>query len=107
MTPAPELPSIELSAGTIDYVDTGGDGPVVVLVHGLLMDHSVWGDVLADLRQDHRVVVPTMPLGAHRRPMHPDADLSLTGQADLLGELLQRLDLQDVTLVANDWGGPR
>lgn len=28
------------SAGTIEYEDTGGDGPVVVLLHGLMMDAS-------------------------------------------------------------------
>ena len=29
--------TIELSAGQIDYVDTEGDGPTVVLLHGVLM----------------------------------------------------------------------
>ena len=29
---------VEVSAGTIEYDDTGGNGPVVVFVHGLLMD---------------------------------------------------------------------
>jgi pimeloyl-ACP methyl ester carboxylesterase len=101
------MEEIELSAGPIEYLDTGGDGPVVVPVHGLLMDHTVWRDVVADLRPDHRLVVPTLPLGAHRRPMNPDADLSLVGQARLLGELLERLELRDVTLVVNDWGGPQ
>ena len=101
------MPTIELSAGTIDYHDTGGGGPVVVPVHGVLMDGTVWRHVVADLRVDHRCVVPTLPLGAHRRPMLPDADLSLDGQARLLGELIDRLDLHDVTLVANDWGGPQ
>jgi pimeloyl-ACP methyl ester carboxylesterase len=98
---------VELSAGPIDYLDTGGDGPVVVPVHGLVMDGTVWSHVVDDLRVDHRCVVPTLPLGAHRRPMHPDADLSLVGQARLLAELIGRLDLRDVTLVANDWGGPQ
>lgn len=37
--------------------------------------------------------------------MRPDADLSLLAQARLIGELLQALDLKDVTLVQNDWGG--
>jgi pimeloyl-ACP methyl ester carboxylesterase len=100
------MPTVELSAGPIDYLDTGGDGPVVVPVHGLIMDATEWGDVVADLETDHRCVVPTLPLGAHRTPMHPDADLSLPGQARLLAELIERLDLHDVTLVANDWGGP-
>lgn len=35
---------IELSAGTIDYLDTGGRGPALVLLHGLLMDGSLWDD---------------------------------------------------------------
>jgi pimeloyl-ACP methyl ester carboxylesterase len=101
------MPKIELSAGTIDYLDTGGPGPVVVPVHGLLMDATVWRHVVDDLRADHRCVVPTLPLGAHRTAMYPDADLSLDGQAHLLAELIDRLDLRDVTLVANDWGGPQ
>ena len=96
---------IELSAGTIDYQDTGGDGPTLVLLHGLLMDASLWDDVIADLSVDHRCVAPTLPLGAHRHAMHADADLSLRGIARLVAELLDRLDLRDVTLVGNDTGG--
>jgi pimeloyl-ACP methyl ester carboxylesterase len=92
---------IELSAGTIDYEDTGG-GPVVVMLHGLVMDGSVWRKVVGNLRADHRCIVPTLPLGGHRRPMRPDADLTLRGHGRLVGELLERLELRDVTLVQND-----
>ena len=99
------MPEIELSAGVIEYQDTGGSGPVVVLAHGLLMDSSQWRHVVADLRSDYRCVLPTLPLGGHRRPMRPDADLSLRGQVRLLAEFLERLDLQDVTLAFNDWCG--
>jgi pimeloyl-ACP methyl ester carboxylesterase len=101
----PAMNQIELSAGTIDYQDTGGGGPTLVLLHGLLMDASLWDDVIADLSVDHRCVVPTLPLGAHRHPMHADADLSLRGIARLVAELLDRLDLHDVALVGNDTGG--
>ena len=100
------MPEVELSAGTIEYDDTGGSGPVVVLLHGLLMDGSLWRHVVADLRSDYRCVVPTLPLGAHRRPMRPEADLSMRGQVRLVAEFLEHLDLRDVTLVGNDWGGP-
>jgi pimeloyl-ACP methyl ester carboxylesterase len=96
---------VELSAGTIEYEDTGGDGPVVVLLHGVAMDRSLWRHVVADLRDDHRCVVPTLPLGGHRRPMRPDADLSILGMARLVAEFLEELDLNKVTLVGNDWGG--
>jgi pimeloyl-ACP methyl ester carboxylesterase len=99
------MAEVELSAGTIEYGDTGGAAPTVVFVNGLVMDHSVWRHVVPDLRADHRCVVPTFPLGAHRRPLKPDADLTLHGLARLLAELLEALDLRDVVLVQNDWGG--
>jgi pimeloyl-ACP methyl ester carboxylesterase len=99
------MSEIELSAGTIDYEDTGGDGPVVVLLHGLLMDASLWDGPITDLSAEYRCVAPTLPLGAHRHAMHAGADLSLPGTARLVTELLDRLDLRDVTLVGNDTGG--
>jgi pimeloyl-ACP methyl ester carboxylesterase len=95
----------DLSGGTIEYQDTGGSGPILVLLHGLLMDGSLWDAVVADLAADHRCVVPTLPLGAHRIPMKPGADLSLTGISGLVTEFLDRLDLHDVTLVGSDTGG--
>ncbi|MEV0344893.1 alpha/beta hydrolase [Nonomuraea sp. NPDC050680] len=99
------MKEIELSAGTVEYADTGGSGPTLVLLHGLMMDASLWDGPIADLAVDHRCVAPTLPLGAHRRAMHADADLSLAGVARLVTELLDRLDLHDVTLVGNDTGG--
>lgn len=88
----------------MEYEDTGGTRPVVVLLPGLAMDGSVWRRIVRDLRGDHRCVVPTLPLGAHRRPMRPDADLSPRGIAELEAEFLGALDLRDVTLVGNDSG---
>ncbi|MEU6556677.1 alpha/beta hydrolase [Streptomyces sp. NPDC046915] len=99
------MKKIELSAGTIEYEDTGGDGPTVVLLHGFMMDASLWAGPIGDLSADHRCVAPTLPLGAHRHAMRADADLSLPGMARLVAELLDRLDLRDVTLVGNDTGG--
>jgi len=98
------MPEIELSAGTIEYVDTGEGGPIVVMLHGLAMDGSLWRNVVRELRADHRCVVPTLPVGAHRRPMREGADLSLRGQAKLQAEFLEALDLREVTLVGNDLG---
>lgn len=99
------MSEIELSAGTIEYDDTGGDGPVIVLLHGLAMDGSLWRNVVADLRQGHRCIAPTLPLGGHRRPMRADADLSLLGIVQLVAEFLDALNLRDVVLAGNDWGG--
>src|SRR6266545_2079929 len=96
---------VELSAGTIEYLDTGGEGQPIVLLHGLMMDASLWNDVLDDLSGDFRCIAPTLPLGAHPHPMGADADLSLRAIARVISEFLDRLDLTDVTLVGNDTGG--
>jgi pimeloyl-ACP methyl ester carboxylesterase len=99
------MAEIELAAGAIRYEDSGGEGPVIVLCHGLLMTASLWDAVVEELGPGFRCIRPTLPLGAHRRPMRPDADLSLGGQARLLAEFLERLELEEVTLVFNDWCG--
>lgn len=98
------MPTVELTAGTIEYADTGA-GPVVVLLHGLLMDQTLWDAAFPHLPEGHRYVRPVLPLGGHRTPMHPGADLSLHGLVRLVAELLDALDLHDVTLVHTDWGG--
>jgi pimeloyl-ACP methyl ester carboxylesterase len=96
---------LELDAGPIAYRDSGGEGPPVVLVHGLLMDASIWDEVVAELGSEFRCICPTLPMGAHRKPMREGADLSLRGLARILVDHLESLDLRDVTLVFNDWCG--
>lgn len=99
------MPSVHLTAGEVDYVDTGGEGPVLVLLHGVNMDSSLWTRVVEELTPDFRCVVPTLPLGSHRRPMDRPELVTHRGVAAMVGELLEELDLRDVTLVLNDWGG--
>src|SRR5206468_12396420 len=77
----------------------------VVLLHGLLMDGSLWSDVVANLSNGHRCIVPTLPLGGHTTAVHHDADVTVEGLSALVLELLERLDLNDVTVVGNDTGG--
>lgn len=96
--------SIEVPAGVIEY-DEIGAGPPVVLLHGLLMDHTVWDRVLPLLPDGYRYVRPVLPLGAHRRAMNSGADLTLPGQVRIVADFLDALDLDDVTLVHSDWGG--
>jgi pimeloyl-ACP methyl ester carboxylesterase len=96
--------TLDLTAGTIEYEDTGGSGPVILFIHGLLVDGSLWRKVVARL-DGFRCVVPTLPLGSHRVPMRDRSALTPVGVADLIAEFMERLELTDVTLVANDTGG--
>lgn len=99
------MPEVEVTAGRIAYQDTGGDGPVVVLIPGLLMDWRQWRKVIDELTPDFRCVSPSLPMGAHRTPMKPDADLTLVGMGRIVTEFLAAADLRDVTLCFNDWCG--
>jgi pimeloyl-ACP methyl ester carboxylesterase len=98
------MPTVDLDAGPLHYVERG-DGPAVVLLHGLLMNHTVWDRVLKLLPDGFRYVRPDLPLGAHPTPMRPDADLSLRGQNQIIADFLAALELREVTLVHSDWGG--
>jgi pimeloyl-ACP methyl ester carboxylesterase len=98
------VPEIKLSQGTLHYRDEGS-GPVVLFIHGLLVDGQVWDRVVSKLDGSVRCIVPDLPLGSHRRPMNKGADLSPLGLAALIAELIERLELRDVTLVGNDTGG--
>ena len=97
------MPEIELAQGRIRYRDEGG-GPPIVFVHGALVDGRLWEPVVERLG-DSRCIVPDLPLGAHSIAMRPDADVSPAGIARLIADLLEALDLRDVTLVGNDTGG--
>src|SRR3954451_1227571 len=74
------------------------------MLHGLLVDGSLWGGVVERL-PGRRCVVPTLPLGSHTEPVRDRSVLTPAGVADLVADELERLDLRDVTLVANDTGG--
>jgi pimeloyl-ACP methyl ester carboxylesterase len=83
------VPEVQVSQGTVHYRDVG-QGPTVVLIHGLMVAGSVWDELVAELADHARCVVP---------------DLSPRGLAALIAELLELLELSDVTLVGNDTGG--
>jgi pimeloyl-ACP methyl ester carboxylesterase len=104
MLVVPAMPTVSLPPGEVAYQDVG-DGPVVVLLHGLLVDGSLWRAVVPLLARDHRVIVPELPLGCHRLPLRSDAPLAPPDVARLVADLLAALDLDDVTLVGNDTGG--
>jgi pimeloyl-ACP methyl ester carboxylesterase len=95
---------IRLPAGTIRYRDTGAGRPLV-FVHGLLVDGTLWRKVTPILEPEFRCIVPDLPLGSHRVPMRPDADLSPPGVARIVADFIATLDLEDVTLIGNDTGG--
>ena len=100
-----ERHEVELPAGPIEYRERGEGGPPIVFAHGPLANGDLWRDVVPRLAARHRCITPDLPHGSHPRPMREDADMTPAGLARLIADFLEALDLTDVTLVANDFGG--
>src|SRR5215204_4429247 len=99
------MPTATLPQGLVHYIDSGGGRPVV-FVHGYLMGGDLWDRLAAELApRGYRCIAPTWPLGAHREPMAPGADLTPTGLAALIASFIAALALEDAVLVGNDSGG--
>ncbi len=102
---------IRLSSGTIRYRDTvpthpgANDAPVLVFIHGFMVDGLLWRKVSQQASSWARCVCPDLPLGSHSIAMDDDADLSPRAIAALIAEFLEALDLRDVTVIGNDTGG--
>ena len=96
--------SIDLPQGRINYREDGAGEPIV-FVHGLLVDGRLWRKVTPALAESYRCIVPDWPLGSHRAPLAPAADRSPRGLAHLIADFLGALQLEGVTIVANDTGG--
>ena len=99
------MKTIRLPQGAVEVRDTGGEGPTLLFVHGILVTGRLWEPTVDALGSEFRCVVPDLPLGAHTCTMDPDADLSPAGVARLLADLIDVMDLHDVTIVGNDTGG--
>ena len=100
----PEPKRVRTHLGTIEYRDIG-KGPVIVFLHLILAEASHWDKMPPLLADRFRCILPTLPMGAHRIPADDSADLSAAGLARAVAELLDHLDVHDVTLVGNDSGG--
>lgn len=95
--------AVQVDGIPIEYTDTGSGSPIV-FVHGVYVTGALWDDVVTRLSSRYRCIAPTWPFGAQSAPVG-DVDLSVPATVRRIGAFLQALDLNDVTLVANDTGG--
>jgi pimeloyl-ACP methyl ester carboxylesterase len=95
---------VDIPAGAIGYRDCG-EGSPIVFVHGVGVNGDLWRQVVPRLASSQRCITPDLPWGSHWIPLDPDADLSLPGMARIAADFLEALDLDSVTIVANDTGG--
>jgi pimeloyl-ACP methyl ester carboxylesterase len=104
---APELGPgqvLDLGAGRRIRAHVTGEGPTIVFVHGALVNANLWRKVVPRLDAFKRVTLD-LPLGSHLEPMPKTADMSPPALADLIGDALEALELDDATVVGSDTGG--
>jgi pimeloyl-ACP methyl ester carboxylesterase len=86
----------------LSYLDSG-EGQTVLFIHGLLGSNRNWAHLVGELDTDHRVLAPD--LFGHGASAKPVGDYSLGAHAATLRDLLDRLDVGQVTLVGHSLGG--
>jgi pimeloyl-ACP methyl ester carboxylesterase len=98
----------ESADGRMHYVDEGSrDGRPVVMLHG----NPTWGYLYrsfipALVEAGHRAIVPDhLGFGRSDKPDSPELYV-ISRHARRMEELLESLDLQEATVVPQDWGGP-
>lgn len=86
------------------YVDEGTGQPII-LIHGEPTWAYLYRKFIPVLSRHFRVIAPDhMGFGKSETPL--GADYTLDRHARNLGTLIEALDLHDITLVMQDWGGP-
>jgi pimeloyl-ACP methyl ester carboxylesterase len=80
-----------------------GEGPAVVLIHGIGDSSATWVDLIPGLARRHTVVAPDL-LG-HGASDKPRADYSVAAYANGVRDLLGTLGIERATLVGHSLGG--
>ncbi|MEC9053266.1 MAG: alpha/beta fold hydrolase, partial [Actinomycetota bacterium] len=80
-----------------------GEGPALLLLHGLGCNHTTWEPVIDDLAKRFTVIAPDL-LG-HGLSAKPRADYSVGGYANGVRDLLTVLGIDKVTVVGHSFGG--
>ena len=102
MTIPPGEQVVTLHGHPFSYTDSG-EGPVLLFIHGLLGSQRQWAHLVDRLDDDHRVIIPD--LFGHGESAKPMGDYSLGAHAATLRDLLDRLEVERVTLVGHSLGG--
>lgn len=90
--------------GKLHYVDEGKGAPVV-FIHGTPAWSFVYRRLIKEFSATHRCIAPDhLGFGLSDKP--PGADYSPQGHAVRLEEFLDSLDLNNITLMVHDFGGP-
>jgi pimeloyl-ACP methyl ester carboxylesterase len=87
---------------SVTYVEAG-EGPVLLLIHGMAGTCANWREVIEPLARDHTVIAPDLPGHGDSAPL--GGDYSIGSLATGLRDLLLTLGHERATLVGHSLGG--
>ncbi|MGW1025953.1 alpha/beta fold hydrolase [Streptomyces sp. NPDC002577] len=80
-----------------------GEGPAILLIHGIGDSSATWADIIPGLARSHTVIAPDL-LG-HGASDKPRADYSVAAYANGMRDLLGVLGIERATLIGHSLGG--
>jgi pimeloyl-ACP methyl ester carboxylesterase len=80
-----------------------GQGPALLLIHGIGDRSDTWYDLIPTLAKSHTVIAPDL-LG-HGRSEKPRADYSVAAYANAMRDLLSVLGIDRATVIGHSLGG--
>jgi pimeloyl-ACP methyl ester carboxylesterase len=94
---------IDTDDGARLHVVERGEGPAIVLLHGLLLSSDIWVHQLTDLADRHRVVA--IDLRGHGRSTAGERAITIEAMADDVCRVLDTLGVRQALLVGHSMGG--
>jgi pimeloyl-ACP methyl ester carboxylesterase len=94
---------VEIDGRDVSVIDTGGDGPPLLFIHGL---GGIWQNWLLNIPAfmgTHRCVALDLP-GFGQSDM-PEGEISIHGFARTVDKLCDRLDIDNPVVIGNSMGG--
>jgi pimeloyl-ACP methyl ester carboxylesterase len=104
MPPLPDFEAHEVYLhGQKAVYRTAGEGPSVVLIHGMINSSRHWEAVATRLARSHRVIAPD--LIGHGETAAPRGDYSLGAHAAGIRDVLTSIGVERATIVGHSLGG--
>ena len=94
---------IRTFAGDIAYIRQG-QGPAVLLLHGIPSSSYLWRDIIGPLSTTFEVLAPDL-LGYGDSDKRLDADLSIAAQARYMVAFMETLGVHQAAVIGHDIGG--
>ncbi len=94
------MPENVIEEGKYKYVESGGDGDVLLLLHGLFGALSNFGAIMEEFSPKYNVVVPILPI--YDLPLRK---VSVSGLVDYVEEFVEYKQFDQVNVLGNSLGG--